>query len=222
MAFIAIALIAFTPRYFAPLLSGGNPIRWALHAHAVCGFLWLALFTAQVGLIRRKNIRAHRTLGFYSLAIAVVLVATGVYVSLELFWRARGVGNAGANPVLLVNLSDMLIFGLLYSLGVYARQKTHVHKAMMFLAALCLMNAAFFRVIALLTGPGPVPVVGSHILMTGLVVTYLLGYRRRCRALPLLVKATGAIYGVVLLARVPIGLSPLWAPVSDLLASIDP
>ncbi len=220
MIFIAVAVVAFSPRYLLPLLGGSDETRWILHAHAISGFLWLLLFTAQMRFIQKKNIRTHRTFGFFSFPLAIILVATGVYVTLELFWRARGLTNPGANPVLLVNLSDMLIFGVLYAVGVMSRRRTHDHKAMMFLAALSLMNAASFRIIALITGPGPVPVVRSHILMAGFIALYLLWFRRRQGELSLLVKLIGASYLLVILIHVPFGLSPLWAPVSDLFASM--
>ena len=220
MIFIAVAVVAFSPRYLLPLLGGSDETRWILHAHAISGFLWLLLFTAQMRFIQKKNIRTHRTFVFFRFPLAIILVATGVFVTLELFWRARGLSNPGASPVLLVNLSDMLIFGVLYAVGVMSRRRTHDHKAMMFLAALSLMNAASFRIIALITGPGPVPVVRSHILMAGFIALYLLWFRRRQGELSLLVKLIGASYLLVILIHVPFGLSPLWAPVSDIFASM--
>ena len=217
LLFIVVAALAFTPRYFLPLLADGAAFRTALHVHAITGTAWLGLFMLQAHLGRRGNWSAHKLVGSLSLAIAAPLFASGVLVTLQLFWRSAD-SNAGAYPVLLVNLSDMVLFALAYVAAILAPKDKAVHPPLMLLAAVIIMNAAVFRVLAFTIGGGgggPIPVIGSHLVMVMLFVVILIAARRTLGRLDPRVAAVGVIAILVTVGRIPIGLSPLWQPIGN-------
>ena len=220
VAMIAIAIIAFTPRYFAPLVNGTQEFRTALHVHGVTGLAWLVLFLTQAMLIRGRHYNAHKLLGLTSIVLAIILFLSGVLVSLELYWRTRADGFAPANPILLVNLSDMVFFASFYVLAIANRKTPALHRPLMLLAALSLMNAAIFRVISYVIGAGAAPVIGSHavmILLYGLALTAL---KKKLGSLPRLVWLLSIAVVVMTAIRIPVGFSPIWTPAADWLFAL--
>ncbi|MEL6544633.1 MAG: hypothetical protein AAFQ82_08400 [Myxococcota bacterium] len=216
IVFVTVALAAFTPRYFAPLVGGDESIRLALHLHGATGFAWLVLYAVQSQLVHARSTRLHMQLGVSSVLVAPILFASGVLVSLENFVDLRAAASPGANPSLLINLSDMAMFATLFVLGWTQRTSTESHRHWMTLTSVVLMNAAFFRVIAFATG---VPVIGifSAPLVTIAMLALLVIRDRKLHDAPHrgLLRASIAI-GVIHVLRIPIGLSPLWRPIADL------
>jgi hypothetical protein len=123
MLAIAVAVAGFFPSFFSDPLSLD-----ALHlVHGVSSFAWLLLVVVQAWLIRARNYALHRTLGWSSLALFVLLVATS--------WRMVGVMLSGASGMpfdlaKLLALSDLAtlpLFVTFYGAALWLRRDRHVH-----------------------------------------------------------------------------------------------
>ena len=145
---------------------------------------------------------AHKTVGVASLVLASLVVVSGVFVSIELFWRTHE-GFAPANPILLVNVSDMLLFALAYLTAIASVKNPSAHPPLMFIAAFTLMNAVVFRLIGYTIGPGAAPVFLSHIAMALLMIAIFLWARQRYAPLPRRVLLITATIVFVTLVRIP-------------------
>src|SRR5215207_2607722 len=83
--FLAIAilfplavLIGFAPTYYLKPLFNSPPIpRMIVHLHGLLMAIWVALFIAQVYLIRSIRIKVHQRLGYLSIALAAGIIISG-------------------------------------------------------------------------------------------------------------------------------------------------
>src|SRR5688500_12716752 len=77
--FPLIALVGFAPTYYLKPLFNSPPIpRLLVHVHGIVMAAWIALFIAQVYLIRSTRIRVHQRLGLLAIFLAVVIFISGL------------------------------------------------------------------------------------------------------------------------------------------------
>jgi hypothetical protein len=145
----AIALfsicVGFGRTYAAPMMRGTFTGPTILHIHGACALAWVLLFIAQPLLIRWRFYRAHRTLGYFgvplALAVAVTMVPAGLYAT------NRDVAAQGPVAIssLLGDLTSAILFVGLVVAGVVARRDREAHPRWMLLATLLVVWPAWFR-----------------------------------------------------------------------------
>jgi hypothetical protein len=156
MSFTAYWGFAYT--YFTPVLAGTYPeVSPAVHIHGWSFFLWFLLLPFQALLMATGLRRTHMTLGGASVALAAVMVLTGILVAsvrinqglsatepdeLTMFWKDFG-------QLIMYN---MILFVGFYGTAIARRDQPDVHKRMMVLASASILPAAIFRIIVGLTG----------------------------------------------------------------------
>lgn len=147
------AFWGFAYTYFIPIFGGVYPeVSPTLHIHGWSFFLWFLLVPIQAMLVAKGRIRIHMTLGGASLALAAVMVFTGVLVAsvrildgltatnpdqFTTFWMAFG-------QLIMYN---MVLFVLFYGAAIKWRKKPRLHKRLMILATASVLPAALFRII---------------------------------------------------------------------------
>lgn len=148
----------FAYTYFMPILAGAYPeVSPAIHVHGWSFFLWFLLLPVQASLIATGRRRIHITLGGASLALAAVMVFTGVLIAsvriqqglfaaapdeLTTFWKGFG-------QLIMYN---MILFVGFYATAIVRRDQPDVHKRMIVLASASVLPAAIFRIIVGLAG----------------------------------------------------------------------
>ncbi len=149
------AFFGFSFTYFRPIFAARYPeVAPIVHLHGWTFFLWYLLFPLQAGLIGRKNYKQHMALGRASLALAVVMVFSGMVVisarvskSFEFveptYWSIHGIQI----------LSTLVLFGYFYTRGFLNRGQGELHKRFMVLASVSALGAAMFRILMGLLGP---------------------------------------------------------------------
>lgn len=154
----ATAYWGFTYTYFTPVLAGEYPeVSAAVHLHGWSFFVWYLLFPLQALLVVAGRRRVHITLGVASIALAAMMVFTGVLVAsvriqqglsatepdaLALFWKEFG-------QLVMYNL---ILFAGFYATAIARRDRPGVHKRMMVLASASALPAGIFRIIVGLNG----------------------------------------------------------------------
>ena len=109
---------------------------------------WVALFITQVGLISSRRVRLHQTLGYSSIGLAALIIATGIPVAL----RAAKYGSASFPPAipplsfLIVPILDLVLFALFFGGAVYYRRRPAEHKSLMLLTVLNFLPPAIARI----------------------------------------------------------------------------
>ena len=167
-AFITVA--GFARTYYLRGFFDVPPLpSLVVHLHGLTMTAWVALFAAQVWLVRSKQIRVHQRLGYTGIGLGVLIVAIGTVTAL----RAAKFGSSSTPPgvsqmaFLIVPMFDLLMFALLFGAAVYYRKHAATHKSLMLLTAVNFLPPALARIpIAPLQATGPLWFFGFPTLLT--------------------------------------------------------
>src|ERR687890_369630 len=77
--FPLVVLAGYFKSYYFSAFFDVRPVANTLvHAHGAVMTLWVVYFTAQIALIRTRNVRLHMTMGMAGVALAAVVVVVGL------------------------------------------------------------------------------------------------------------------------------------------------
>jgi hypothetical protein len=108
--------------------------------HGACMVAWYALIVIQAGLIRSGNHALHITLGKSSIILAIGILISGIIMTLESYTRSANVGIVTVNIFIFIN------FIILYTLALYRRKISDLHKRLMLFASLAMILPALGRI----------------------------------------------------------------------------
>ena len=216
--FVVIAFGGFVPTYWAKMAAGdfkGAPI---LHIHGAIFFSWTLFYLAQTLMVAQGKVRSHRSWGMAGISLATAMVFTVVLAAINSIKVADTIGMADqARRFSIVSLSAAVLFSALFALAIANVSRPEIHKRLLLLANIPLMQAALARVFMTLFSPpdavGPPPVivsVPSGLLMSAVVVVPMIyDWRTRGRPHPVYLIGTPVLLAVVLLA-IPISETATW------------
>lgn len=124
-----------------------TPVRpWILYLHATVFCGWVVFFVVQSALVRTRNVRVHRTLGWFGVGLATLIVVLGISTAITMArFRIFHFHSAEAAPFIAIQLWDISSFAVLFSLAIYWRRKPEYHRRLVLLASCMLTAAAFAR-----------------------------------------------------------------------------
>jgi FtsH-binding integral membrane protein len=141
-----LAVWAFSHTVDARLLHAKPPKPALLWLHAALFSAWIVLFLVQSALVRVREVRLHRTLGWLGAAIAAIMVVSGFVVSVVILRLEMTTLNRDRVASFLSILwSDLIIFGACMALAIYFRKRPEYHRRLVFMASCQLMQAVFVR-----------------------------------------------------------------------------
>ncbi|HEX5378641.1 MAG TPA: hypothetical protein VFW47_08700, partial [Phenylobacterium sp.] len=146
-AFVLIAFGGFIPTYWAKIATGsftGHPI---LHIHGMLFFTWTLFYFVQTTLVAAGRTPDHRSWGVAGVALATAMGFTVVLAAINSIKVAEtiGMGDA-ARHFTVVSLLALASFVTLFTLAIVNTRRPEIHKRLMILAMLPLMQAATARV----------------------------------------------------------------------------
>ncbi|MEO6285727.1 MAG: hypothetical protein ABIN80_31355 [Dyadobacter sp.] len=147
--FCVMAVAGFVPSYQAAY-EGTFQFHWFVHVHGAIMASWLGLFFTQAVLVKKGNLKLHRKLGLYSIGLGILVWLSMGIVSYRVVigFPARVHSlNEVIWPVLWVQCSAMNLFGLFFTWAILARKDAAVHKRLLYMAMLVLLQAAVGRMI---------------------------------------------------------------------------
>ncbi len=148
IGFSLLVLIGYFKSYYFSAFFNAQPIANSLvHAHGLVMTLWVVYFSAQIALIRSKNIKLHISIGLTGIALAALVVIVGLATAYDA-QLVRAAAPPWVNPhsFFLYPVSDMVLFVVLFAGAIYYRKKSAEHKSLMLLTAINFLPAALFRV----------------------------------------------------------------------------
>lgn len=174
IAFPLIVLAGFGRTYYAKGLFASPALPSGLvHVHGLVMTAWVALFVVQVRFIAARRVRLHQRLGYASVGLAALLIATAIPTAL----RAAKFGSAATPPdvpplaFLAVPLFDVVMFAVLFGAAIAYRRQPAAHKSLMLLTAINFLPPAIARIpIPALQALGPLWFFGVPTVLAGLVV----------------------------------------------------
>lgn len=173
IAVVITVFAGFAPTYYLRPYFQSAPLMPLLHVHGLVFTSWLVLFVTQTTLVAAHRTDIHRKLGIAGGVIATLMVLIG---STTAIIRAK----QGATPIpqvsplsfLAIPLGDMFVFAVLISAGFYFRRRPDVHKRLMLLATIAILDAAIARLPFSIMKAGPPAFFGLTDVLILVCVAY--------------------------------------------------
>ncbi len=233
---LAVGVVGFAPTYWIPLTRGTLAVSPITHLHALLFYGWLLLFVSQSWLAGSRRIARHREMGVLGVALASGMCFVGTGTAIQSLERAIDAGFADAGRAFsIVPVSGIAFFAVLFALAVINTRRPDVHKRLILVATVSMLQAAVGRWFILFLAPArpagdagvssPPPVFVT--VMPALTVDLLIvaamvhDFRSRGRVHRVYWIAAGAMVAVQML-RVPLSTTAAWTQVTSWLLAIAP
>jgi hypothetical protein len=208
----ATVLFGFSKTYFmAGMVTAPLPNR-LIHFHGAAFTLWMVLLVVQTTLITTKNVKVHRALGMYGFGLAVAMVGLGLFAAVDALKRGSAPLGLDALTFFIIPITAVLVFAVLVFYAYRMRSKPELHKRLILLATITLMDAAI--------GRWPVAFLQAHPPAQDLVILAFLVALAAFDLLQLHRLSKATIWGslliiVVHLTRVPLGQTAFWHSIAS-------
>jgi hypothetical protein len=217
---VVFIVVAFSRTYYLRFLSDRPPLQLIMHVHGVVFTAWLALFIAQTQLVAARRIDLHMKLGVAGVALAVLVVATGLAAMFVAAAVPRitqlGLTTAQAS---IVPVLTILPFAALVTAGVVWRRRAALHKRLMLLAMISVLGAPTARMIAWLGGREYALLIQMSVIAVFAIACLAYDWRKNRVVHP--VFAIGGVALVLLWPlRYAIGSSEAWRPLGEWIAEM--
>ena len=215
---MAVAFLGFAPTYWMPLASGSFPSMPVIHFHGLLFFVWSLYFVFQSWLAASGQIARHRTIGMIGVSLATAMTIFGFLAGVNAMKRSAALGltNEGI-AFAIVPFSGILFFAVVVTLAIANVRRPEIHKRLMLLAGISVLDAAVARwFLTFLAPPGPpgpppVPVTIPPAFVAYLLLVAAIVYDWRTRGRPHPVYVYGGIALVaVKLLNWPISTTAAW------------
>jgi hypothetical protein len=218
LACTAVAFLGFAPTYWLPLASGSFSSTPVVHFHGMLFFAWTLYFAFQTWLAASGRTARHRMMGMVGVSLATAMTIFGFLVAVNAMKRSAAIGQTDQGiAFVIVPLSGILFFAVVFILAVAATHRPETHKRLMLLAGISLLDAAVARwFLTFLAPPGPpgpppveVTIVPAFVAYLLLLVAMVFDWRTNGRVHPVYVYGGAALLAVKLL-NWPISATPAW------------
>lgn len=157
LACAAVAFLGFAPTYFLPLAKrsfAGTPV---IHFHGIVFFAWSVFFVVQAWLAASGRVMRHRSIGMIGISLATAMTISGFLVGVGAMQRSAAAGQTDAGiAFVIVPWSGILFFAVVFAIGIAMVRRPDVHKRLMLLASISILDAAVARwFLTFLAPPGP-------------------------------------------------------------------
>jgi hypothetical protein len=176
----AVGLIGFGPSYWIPLFTGAFTVPPIVHLHAGLFYAWLALLVVQSYLVMTRRVTRHRELGVLGVSIATAMVFVGIATAIGSMKQGVAAGfEREARAFSVVPVTGILFFAGLVGAALLNVRRPDVHRRLMLIATVSILNAAVGRLFRLAIGAPPpsstaVPPPVAFTIMPGLLTDLLL------------------------------------------------
>jgi hypothetical protein len=146
LALAGLVIWGFSRTVDTNLFHASPPRPFLLWMHAAAFSTWIVFFIVQCSLVRTRKVSWHRTVGWFGVGLAMVMVALGFTISVVMArFDTYVLRQKGADAFLSIPFFDMIAFGACVGLAVYWRKKPDYHRRLLFIATCGLMDAAIGR-----------------------------------------------------------------------------
>jgi hypothetical protein len=159
IGFCALAIGGFWPTYWGPVTAGslvaGAPV---LHIHGLLFTAWPLFFLTQAWLAAQGRFRQHRALGVAGGVLALTMVITGVWVTGYSINAQSALGYPEQARIFsIASFSKLVFFAVCVAIALAYVRRPGIHKRMMVLATVALMQTALARIFFVLFAPDGSP-----------------------------------------------------------------
>ncbi len=199
----------FGMSYLAPVAAGTRtgdaPI---VHFHGLVFFSWMLLLLVQSLLVNVKDVKLHRSLGTFGIAIATLVVMMGAFITIA---GASITDLAGSGPqVFFLSVVAPPSFAVIFAMAIRAVCKMQVHRDLILIATIALLMPGINRVYMLGLGIERVPVIETYLTMDLMLAGVLWQERRVLGAISREAWVASAIVVVPQFLNLPVSATQGW------------
>lgn len=166
-----VVIYGFSHTIDKNLIHPNPPRPWLLYLHGAVFSGWLLFFILQSVLVRTRNVRLHRFIGWFGVGLGATMPVLGVAIAIVMArFNTAYLHVTNAASDLIVPLFDMVSFVATFGLAVYWRGKPETHRRLMLIAT-CVLTAAAF-------GRFPASILPPYLFYAGVDLLILLGVVR--------------------------------------------
>ena len=140
-----VVVYGFSRTINAGLIHPPSPRPLVLYFHAVIFSVWVLFFILQSALIRTRNLKLHRQLGWLGLALGVSIPIIGIATTIAMTRLRMKEGRADAAQFMVVPFFAMVSFTVAFVLAFLNRNRPEFHRRLMVIAPCSITAAAFGR-----------------------------------------------------------------------------
>jgi hypothetical protein len=214
----AVAFLGFAPTYFMPLAKGSFSATPVIHAHGIIFFAWSLFFVFQSWLAASGRVMRHRSVGMIGISLATAMTIFGFLVGVGAMKRSAAIGQIDEGIAFsIVPFSGILFFAVVFAWALVAVRQPEMHKRLMLLAGISILDAAVARwFLTFLAPPGPagpppviVTIPPAFMACLLLVAAMIFDWRTRGRPHQVYVIGGLALVAVKIL-NLPISTTHVW------------
>lgn len=176
LACAAVAFLGFAPTFFLPLAAGKFSAPPSVHVHGIVFFAWSLYFVYQAWLPAAGQTGRHRSVGIIGVSLATAMTIFGFLAGVNSLQRSAAMGQTDAGIAFsIVPWSGILFFAVVFGIGIAMVRRPEVHKRLMLLAGISILDAAVARwFLTFLAPPGPAGPPPVAVTIPPAFVAYLL------------------------------------------------
>jgi hypothetical protein len=128
------------------LIHPALPRPGLLYVHAVIFFGWLVFYILQSALVRTRNVRIHKTLGWFGVALGATIIVLGISTALTMGrYHLHVQHHSLTDSNIGVPLFDITCFAVTFTLSMLWRNRPEFHRRLILLASAALSAAGWAR-----------------------------------------------------------------------------
>ena len=129
-----------------PVATGKFAANPVVFMHGIGFFIWTLFALAQTSLVPAGRVALHRSVGLAGISFATVLTMLGLLAALNSLQTGIAAGQAsGAEAFLIVPLTVIVPFAVLFTFAIANIRRPEFHKRLMLLATVSVLNAPVAR-----------------------------------------------------------------------------
>jgi hypothetical protein len=216
---VLTAFLGFLPTFWMPLSAGKFEANPVVFFHGVGFFTWTLFALAQTSLVPTGRVTLHREVGLAGISFATLLTVLALLAALNALQSGIAAGQAaGAEAFLIVPLTVIATFAVLFVFAIANIRRKEFHKRLMLLATISVLNAPVARplIVWVFKFPPPPAQLPVWIDYPACYLSYLLfvpalihDWRTRGRIHPVYLIAVPILI-IIPLAVMPISDSAAW------------
>ncbi|MCP5144591.1 MAG: hypothetical protein H6978_07175 [Gammaproteobacteria bacterium] len=195
----------FGMTYLQPMATGTMPPTPPIvHVHGIFFFTWMVLLVVQSLLVNVKNVRLHRSLGSFGIALAGTLVFMGLLITV--ISTAVPTTSDDGYGLLYLSLVAPPSFGVLFAMAIRSVRTPEIHRNLMLLSTISILMPGINRLYMMGLGLDFVPFFGTYMTMNAMSAAVLV-HEWRSNG-----RISGATWTAVAIIVIPQILLPMVAP----------
>src|SRR6201987_3634161 len=146
LACAAVAFLGFAPTFFLPLAAGRFAAPPSVHVHGIVFFAWSLYFVYQAWLPASGQVGRHRSTGIVGVSLATAMTIFGFSAGGTMMKQSAALGQPDDGIAFsIVPWRCILSFAVPFAIGVAMVRRPEVHKRLMLLAGISILDAAVAR-----------------------------------------------------------------------------